>query len=146
MIVKNAAGENHDIIFHHFFPTNRKRIAKLLSFISDNLDKRDKYYGIMMKYLTSRYIAADYEIEVLKAERQAKNRALHEAHVQQANLRKRAKWMSASTFRDKNRALEETIMLIERRKLEITLELSATKHLKDRLKINTQLMVEVKPW
>ena len=26
------------------------------------------------------------------------------------------------------------------------LELSAAKHLKDRLKINTQLMVEVKPW
>lgn len=117
MIVKNAAGEKHDIVFHHFFPTNRKRITKMLNFISDNLDKRDKYYGIMMKYLTSRYIAADYEIEVLKAERQAKNRAL-----------------------------EETIMLIERRKMEITLELSAAKHLKDQLKINTQLMVEVKPW
>ena len=162
MIVKNAAGEKREIVFHFFFPANQKQIARVLNFVSDNTAKRDAYFGIMMRYLTRRYIACDYEIETLYAEREAKShklRSVRKAQAEreakshklrsvrkaQAELRK-SWWTTNSATCEKFAALEDTAKRIKMRQTEITAEINEAKHLKERLKLNIQTMPEVKPW
>lgn len=145
MIVKNAAGEKREIVFHFFFPANQKQIARVLNFVSDNTTKRDAYFGIMMRYLTRRYIACDYEIETLYAEREAKSRKLHSIRKAQSELRK-SWWTTNSAACEKVAALEDTAKRIKMRQTEITAEINEAKHLKERLKLNIQTMPEVKPW
>lgn len=145
MIVKNAAGEKREIVFHFFFPANQKQIARVLNFISDNTAKRDAYFGIMMRYLTRRYIACDYEIETLYAEREAKSHKLRNIRKAQSELRK-SWWTTNSAMCEKFAALEDTAKRIKMRQTEITAEINEAKHLKERLKLNIQTMPEVKPW
>lgn len=145
MIVKNAAGEKREIVFHFFFPANQKQIARVLNFVSDNTAKRDAYFGIMMRYLTRRYIACDYEIETLYAEREAKSRKLRSIRKAQSELRK-SWWTTNSATCEKFAALEDTANRIKMRQTEITAEINEAKHLKERLKLNIQTMPEVKPW
>lgn len=145
MIVKNTAGEKREIVFHFFFPANQKQIAKVLNFVSDNTAKRDAYFGIMMRYLTRRYIACDYEIETLYAEREAKSRKLRSIRKAQSELRK-SWWTTNSATCEKFAALEDTAKHIKMRQTEITAEINEAKHLKERLKLNIQTMPEVKPW
>ena len=145
MIVKNAAGEKREIVFHFFFPANQKQIARVLNFVSDNTAKRDAYFGIMMRYLTRRYIACDYEIETLYAEREAKSHKLRSVRKAQAELRK-SWWTTNSATCEKFAALEDTAKRIKMRQTEITAEINEAKHLKERLKLNIQTMPEVKPW
>ena len=145
MIVKNAAGEKREIVFHFFFPANQKQIARVLNFVSDNTAKRDAYFGIMMRYLTRRYIACDYEIEALYAEREAKSSRLRSIRKVQSELRK-SRWTTNSATCEKFAALEDTATRIKMRQTEITAEVNEAKHLKERLKLNIQMMPEVKPW
>lgn len=145
MIVKNAAGEKREIVFHFFFPANQKQIARVLNFVSDNTAKRDAYFGIMMRYLTRRYIACDYEIESLYAEREAKSRKLRSIRKAQSELRK-SWWTTNSATCEKFAALDDTAKRIKMRQTEITAEINEAKHLKERLKLNIQTMPEVKPW
>lgn len=145
MIVKNAAGEKREIVFHFFFPANQKQIARVLNFVSDNTAKRDAYFGIMMRYLTRRYIACDYEIEALYAEREAKSSRLRSIRKAQSKLRK-SWWTTNSATCEKFAALEDTAKRIKMRQTEITAEVNEAKHLKERLKLNIQMMPEVKPW
>lgn len=145
MIVKNAAGEKREIVFHFFFPANQKQIARVLNFVSDNTAKRDAYFGIMMRYLTRRYIACDYEIETLYAEREAKSHKLRNIRKAQSELRK-SWWTTNSATCEKFAALEDTAKRIKMRQTEITAEINEAKHLKERLKLNIQTMPEVKPW
>lgn len=145
MIVKNAAGEKREIVFHFFFPANQKQIARVLNFVSDNTAKRDAYFGITMRYLTRRYIACDYEIETLYAEREAKSHKLRNIRKAQSELRK-SWWTTNSATCEKFAALEDTAKRIKMRQTEITAEINEAKHLKERLKLNIQTMPEVKPW
>lgn len=145
MIVKNAAGEKREIVFHFFFPANQKQIARVLNFVSDNTAKRDAYFGIMMRYLTRRYIACDYEIEALYAEREAKSSRLRSIRKAQSELRK-SWWTTNRATCEKFAALEDTAKRIKMRQTEITAEVNEAKHLKERLKLNIQMMPEVKPW
>lgn len=145
MIVKNATGEKREIVFHFFFPANQKQIARVLNFVSDNTAKRDAYFGIMMRYLTRRYIACDYEIETLYAEREAKSHKLRSIRKAQSELRK-SWWTTNSATCEKFAALEDTAKRIKMRQTEITAEINEAKHLKERLKLNIQTMPEVKPW
>ena len=156
MIVKNAAGEKREIVFHFFFPANQKQIARVLNFVSDNTAKRDAYFGIMMRYLTRRYIACDYEIETLYAEREAKSRKLRSIRKAQSrklrSIRKaqselrKSWWTTNSAACEKFAALEDTAKRIKMRQTEITAEINEAKHLKERLKLNIQTIPEVKPW
>ena len=145
MIVKNAAGEKREIVFHFFFPANQKQIARVLNFVSDNTAKRDAYFGIMMRYLTRRYITCDYEIETLYAEREDKSHKLRSIREAQSKLRK-SWWTTNSATCEKFAALEDTAKRIKMRQTEITAEINEAKHLKERLKLDIQTMPEVKPW
>lgn len=145
MIVKNAAGEKREIVFHFFFPANQKQIARVLNFVSDNTAKRDAYFGIMMRYLTRRYIACDYEIETLYAEREAESHKLRSIRKAQSELRKSC-WTTNSATCENFAALEDTAKRIKMRQTEITAEINEAKHLKERLKLNIQTIPEVKPW
>ena len=144
MRLKNAAGEKREVVFHEFFPTNRKRVQRLLEFIADNTEKRDKYYEIISQYVIRRYMATDYEIAVLTAEKAEKRNRLHALRHRQTSCSK-PRWTDPRS-NPEYQALEHEAELVKRRLKEITAELQGARIRKQKLLQNVHDLTEVKPW
>lgn len=145
MVIKNAAGEKQEVFLGQFFPTHRARIARLLNFFADNVEKRDKYYAYIMKCLTRQYINAGIDIDNLYAERREKARRLHELRKKQDTLLHHRNITNSQSYSE-YMTLEEIITQVKHRQVEITTELTRTKLRKERLGQNLHMIVEVKPW
>lgn len=143
MIVKNAVGEKYEVIPHVFFPTHRKRISRLLTFFADNLEKRDIYYSILTKSLFRLYTNTKVDILNLYAEREEKTTKLKEIRKLQGDQHQSRMLYGRNAKRE---GLDEMVVLVKNRLLEITEELRCAKIREKRLRENLRIMEEEKPW